>query len=147
MEIWKSIKGFPNYEISSYGRVWSKKSKIFLKQSNNCGKGYYQVSLCFKGKVNKKYVHHLVVDTFLPNFYDKKTRDHKNRNKLDNRLVNLRWATQSEQNVNRKCGGGIKMTHVRTYCVRWTENRIRKSKTFKTLEQAKQYLHKVNGTI
>ena len=48
-------------------------------------------------------VHRLVADTFITNPENKPTVDHINRNRSDNRVCNLRWATYKEQNDNRKC--------------------------------------------
>ena len=51
------------------------------------------------GKVYQ--VHRLLAETFIPNPENKPTVDHINRDTLDNRLDNLRWATRKEQQENR----------------------------------------------
>ena len=50
-------------------------------------------------KSSKFYVHRLVAETFLENYLNMKAVDHINNNKKDNRAVNLRYATHS-QNSN-----------------------------------------------
>lgn len=53
-------------------------------------------------RVNRKmiYVHRLIAESFLPNPENKRTVDHINRIRDDNRVQNLRWATQKEQMEN-----------------------------------------------
>lgn len=42
-------------------------------------------------------VHRIVAETFIPNPENKPTVDHLNRNRGDNRVKNLKWATYEEQ--------------------------------------------------
>jgi len=76
-------------------------------------KGYYRTNLyaydehIVEDETKKKKmitirIHRLVAETFLPNIDNKPVVDHINRNPLDNRVVNLRWATLSENGVNSK---------------------------------------------
>lgn len=62
------------------------------------GDGYMAVNLGGK----KHYVHRLIAEAFLPNPEGKPTVDHWNRNRSDNRVVNLHFATESEQAENRE---------------------------------------------
>lgn len=98
-EVWKPIQGFENYYITNYGRVWSTISNRWLKpQLNQRGnhKRYY-VSL---GRNNKKLVHRLVAEAFLPNPYNLPEIDHKDTNGLNNHVNNLRWCSHNENMVN-----------------------------------------------
>ena len=56
-----------------------------------------------KVRIDKKryYVHRLVAETFLPNPEGKPQVDHRDRNRSNNCVDNLRWATRSENQRNR----------------------------------------------
>lgn len=58
--------------------------------------GYLYIK--YKGK--NYYVHQLVAQAFIPNNENKPTVDHINRDRTDNRVENLRWATHKEQRDN-----------------------------------------------
>lgn len=96
MEEWKSIKDFDRYLISSNGRVKSLITNKILKQIFDKSTGYLNVKLRRNNKYYTKHVHRLVVENFVPNLENKPLTDHINANKIDNRLVNLRWCTQKE---------------------------------------------------
>lgn len=93
-----NIKGFENYQITDDGRVWSKRSKKWLKPTKDGG-GYYFINLCKNGVVYNKHIHRLVAETFIQNDENKPCIDHINTIKTDNRVENLRWVTQKE-NLN-----------------------------------------------
>lgn len=77
------------------GNVYNKYKIMKPFKSNG---GYQRISLN-----NKKYsVHRLVAETFLNNPDNKPYVDHINRDPFDNRLENLRWATGTENNMNRR---------------------------------------------
>ena len=149
----KSIPNFPNYEIDYYGRVYVKKTGKELKQ-NKSEVGYMRVGLFNETQKNKKMaVHRLMCFTFLPNFYGKGVVDHKNRNRSDNRLWNLKWATLHENQQNRsfdkKNTSGYANIRFRSYKNRPDTSSIWRfqkrfngklfEKSFKTLEEAIAY--------
>lgn len=100
MEKWKEIKDFENYWVSSEGRIWSEKRNKFLKPRAT-KRGYLQVGLWRNGKQYWLYVHRLVAEAFIENRENKPEVDHINRDRLDNRVENLRWATSSENSNNK----------------------------------------------
>lgn len=57
------------------------------------------VTVYIAGKVYK--MHRLVLEAFVGARPEGFECDHKNRNKLDNRLCNLHWVTRSENGLNR----------------------------------------------
>jgi len=100
-ERWRTIEEFPKYQISDCGRVrHSITHRIrFLKPNPQ---GYITIILQSGSRTYLRAVHRLVATAFLPNDENKRSVDHINRNKLDNRLQNLRWSTISEQMLNRR---------------------------------------------
>ena len=101
------VKDFPNYLIYPDGRVFSKnrKSKEPMKQQIN--NDYFVVNLYKNSKPTQKRIHRLIAEHYIPNPDNKPFVDHKNRDKKDNRIENLRWVNGSENNLNK----GIKITN------------------------------------
>ena len=65
----------------------------------NCNKGTDgYIAGHFNGKC--QYLHRMIMLNFKDAPTEKHSIDHINRDKMDNRRENLRWATQSEQNEN-----------------------------------------------
>ena len=93
----------PGYKISTEGEIKSFKSgtvKIMKTQK----KDYLQICLSNEGKKITKFVHKLVANAFLPEIHGKPIVDHKNRDKHDPKLSNLRRVNNSEnaKNVDKK---------------------------------------------
>lgn len=99
-EIWRDIKGYPNYQISNMGRIWSKNRQAYMKpQRDPCG--YQRVRLiAINGKAKTEKVHRLVAITFIDNPNSYPEVDHINRNREDNRAANLRWVSHKENGRN-----------------------------------------------
>ena len=97
---WRDCAVFPNYySVSSDGRIFSKRNKKCL-QPKKSRTGYLRVGLACNGKIKMMAVHRLVALAFIPNPENKPTVNHINEIKTDNRVENLEWATNAEQNIH-----------------------------------------------
>lgn len=94
MEVWRRIPGYPNYEVSSYGRVRRRDSRQLLTL-RPYKEGYREAALYKKGKMHFLRVHRLVALTFLgkppPG---KNIVCHIDDVKHNNRLSNLKWGSR-----------------------------------------------------
>lgn len=99
-EVWKSIKGYPKYQVSNLGRVKSLsymrtgREKVLSLKKTRCG--YMTFWIYNKGLRQMKLVHRLVAEAFIPNPENKQHVNHINGDKMNNQTSNLEWCSQSE---------------------------------------------------
>lgn len=109
-ERWKQIKG-AEFLVSSHGRIWSharrvrfeidgktywRNKKGRLVGGNVSNMGYFRVRI----GDDLLQVHSIVAVAFLGDFRDTMTVNHKNLNKLDNRVDNLEWLSAADNVVH-----------------------------------------------
>ena len=95
-EIFKCVVDFEGlYQVSNFGRVKSLRRNIIMKsQIDTRG---YEILRLYKNKKGKTFtVHRLLAKAFIPNPLNKEQINHKNCNRIDNRLENLEWVTPKE---------------------------------------------------
>ena len=100
MEDISIIPDFPDYLISSNGEVYDTKREIEVPLFID-DRGYARISVNNNGVYKQKKIHRLLGEAFIPNPNNYRTVDHINREKLDNRLENLRWVPDTVQAQNR----------------------------------------------
>ena len=109
LEIWADIEGYEGlYQVSHLGRVKSLgrvvkrtdgtiqtfKERILKPRLD--GSGYSMVMLYVEGKGKNIKIHRLVAKAFISNVNNKPQVNHINAIKTDNRISNLEWCTNSE---------------------------------------------------
>ena len=88
----KDIKGYEgHYAVTSCGKVWSYKTKRFLKPKIGAG-GYLVVSLCKNNIKESRLVHRLVAETYIDNPNNMPQVSHIDENNTHNWVSNLEWA-------------------------------------------------------
>lgn len=156
MEEWRDIPGYPGYQASSLGRIrthnkvtsstrFAKREwKTRIMSAKICKKDKTLRVDLWKGKEHKTFlVHRLVAICFLGDPPEENmTVNHKDGNRLNNRLENLEWMTLADnirygfengqyRNVMRPCSilvGGVRHD-------------------FESMSEASRFLGRVNNYI
>lgn len=111
------------YMVDSDGNVYGPRAGKLKKFKAVKGR-YEQVSI----NAATVYVHRLVAEAFIPNPEGKPDVAHNNGNGLDNRVENLRWATESENMADKvlhgthcrgEKHGGAKLTDAEVMAIRY----------------------------
>lgn len=123
-EKWKVIPPFPDYKVSSYGRVLSiKKSKVLSTRVG--GTGYIVVNFHVDGRSTMQLVHRLLAYAFLGDPPTPKHHAaHKDGTKTNNVPSNIKWATAKE-NINDKWAHGTMLLGEQTNSVKLTADLVR----------------------
>ena len=143
-EVWKVYPRNENYEISNMGRIRRaidslpcgngtiayKKGKVLKTYINRTG--YVTQILSYSNRKNKTQpIHRLVLETFIGPCPKGHECNHKDGNKLNNKLINLEWITHSENmkhaHINRTELPAIKLKEGEV----WLIKKILQSSLFK----------------
>jgi frataxin-like iron-binding protein CyaY len=107
MEEWKVLVNYPNYSVSNLGNIKNNKKNKLLNPSIHKS-GYLMVQI-FKDYIRKSLrLHRIIAEAFLDDFDETKYIDHIDRNKLNNKIDNLRAVTPSKSVLNRGVWGKSK---------------------------------------
>lgn len=161
-EIWRNIEDYPNYQVSSLGRVKSKEryarthihnkdgmrkvKEIILKPTQN-RRGYLRITLFNKNGRRQCFVHRLVAQAFINNAKNLPAINHKDENKLNNCVDNLEWCDNKYNNNYGTRGERISKTKIENCNRTKPVICIELNKIFSSIMEAQRQLNIGNSHI
>lgn len=110
-EFWKDIPEYEGlYQASTYGRIKRLGNIAYLEgygaiqnadyiRKPTVYNGYYRISICNGNYRRNLKCHRIVAEVFLPKWrYDYDQVNHKDENRLNNRVENLEWCDSKYNN-------------------------------------------------
>ena len=153
MDEFVSIPDYEDYFINKQGVILSKRQKKdrIMKHTLSTHR-YYTIMFSINKQQKRFTIHRLLAKMFIPNPNNYPFVDHINRDKLDNRLENLRWCSHIEnsqnQSISKNNNSGYKHISWYTTRQRWyvrieRNKKIVACKQFKKLEDAIEFRNKI----
>jgi|TARA_R110000751_G_scaffold26291_1_gene70555 hypothetical protein len=148
------IIGCPDYLIYENCEVYSKertivssngKKRIYKSQKINPSKnihGYLFVGLTVDKKQKFFKIHRLIAIAFIPNPENYPFVNHKDCDRLNNKIDNLEWCTNmyNTQSINKTTNFGYVYKSHNKFRAEYITNGIRCGKQFYTIEDGKYWL-------
>lgn len=113
---WAPILGHHMYEINRLGDV--RLARSGRRRTPQVGNQYGHLSVVLpsdSGSPRKRYIHHLVLETFVSTREPGMRALHRNGDPLDNRVENLYWGLNSDNQRDAVAHGNHAMAN-RTHC-------------------------------
>jgi hypothetical protein len=125
------IDGYTKFSVEDYKDVINPEENFYQTWNYHQSTGYITSHTKKDGTRTISYLHQVICKKHNEKKYSTLSVDHKNRDKLDNRKENLRFATQSEQNQNtdkrnrkynaKKLPDGLKQEDMPKYVLYYSE--------------------------
>lgn len=130
VEEFRRMPSNPNYLVSDHGRVYSKRRlRKFLKPWV-AGNGYFEIRIFGDGPSRRISLHKLVMEVFVGETQGGRAAkhkyqnvNHKDGNKLNNKLANLEYCTLSE-NLKHAWAMGLKTGRLKKEDIAQIHNHI-----------------------
>lgn len=150
-EIWKDIAGYEGlYQVSNLGRVKRLQTRsadkngnphyspeIVLKPWDKHKGGYYLIGISMNNRREAKLIHRLVAEAFIPNPENKPQVNHIDGDKRNNKVDNLEWVTNAE-NQRHKIDVLGKKTPAESYHTR-TVKCVELDRVFRSVSDASKF--------
>lgn len=119
----KEIPSFSDYSISKDGRVranWGRKKWLFGTTTN----GYPSIGLFRDGIKHAKFIHSLLLETYVCGRPENMECRHLDGNRQNNNLSNLKWGTH-EENMQDNVRNGVCPTGENQHAAKLTEQDVK----------------------